>query len=284
MTVLVTGASGHLGRLVVDSLLARGAAPAEIVAGARSPQKIEDLAAKGVRMVPLDYDDPATIAAALDGVDRVLLISGSDVGRRAEQHRAVVEAAAAAGVDLLAYTSLGKGADSPLPLAPDHVATEAAIAASGVPAVILRNNWYFENYLSDLERARETGEIAASVGDGRVSGASRADYAEAAAAVLLEDGHAGKVYELAGETAYGYDELADAIGEVIGRPVAYRRLTTEEHLLGLRAAGLDEGTAGFVAALDAGIAAGGLDTPDPTLARLIGHPAATPTEALRAAL
>ncbi|WP_068403021.1 NAD(P)H-binding protein, partial [Kribbia dieselivorans] len=198
MTILVTGASGHLGRLVVDSLLARGAKPAELIAGARSPEKLADLVAAGVSTVAIDYDDPATLTSALGGVDRVLLVSGSEVGKRVSQHQNVIDAAAAAGVELLAYTSLVRADSSTLPLAPDHLATEQAIAASGVPAVILRNNWYAENYLPDLDRARETGVLAASGGDGKVTPASRRDYADAAAVVLLGDGHAGQVYELAG--------------------------------------------------------------------------------------
>ena len=282
MTILVTGASGHLGHLVVERLLARGAAASDIVAGARTPAKAADLAQRGVRVVTLDYDQPATITAAVQGVDRVLLVSGSEVGRRTAQHTAVIEAAA--GVELLVYTSLYRATESPLPLAAEHVATEQAIAASGLPATILRNDWYTENYVGDLTRARETGEIAASAGDGRVSSASRVDYADAAAAVLLGAAHAGKVYELAGDDAWGYDDLAEAAAEIVGRPVVYRRLTTEEHLAALEAAGLDAGTAGFVAALDAGIAQGALESSDRTLSRLIGRPTTPLVEGLRAAL
>lgn len=281
MTILVTGASGHLGRLVIERLLARGAAASDVVAGARTPDKVAGL---GVRAVELDYDRPETVAAALEGVDRVVLVSSSEVGKRSAQHRTVVDAAKAAGVELLVYTSLFHATESPLPLAAEHIETEQLIAASGIPAAILRNDWYSENYAGDAERARETGEIASSTGDGRVSSASRVDYADAAAAVVLADGHAGKVYELAGDTAWNFDELAAAIGEVIGREVAYRRLTTEEHIAALEAAGLDAGTAGFVAALDAGIAAGALESSDRTLSELIGRPTTPLVDALRAAL
>lgn len=283
MTILVTGATGQLGRLVIDRLLARGAAAGDLVAGARTPAKAADLAARGVRVVPLDYEDPATVAAALTGVDRVLLISSSEVGKRATQHRVVLDAVSAAGVELLGYTSLTRADTSPSPLAPEHLETERAIAASGIPAVVLRNNWYAENYLPDLQRAGTTGEIAAGAGDGKVAVAARVDYADAAAAVLLGDGHAGRTYELGGDAVLDYDDIAAAIGEVLGREVRYRRLTAEEQRAELAAAGLDEGLAGFVVGLDSSIAAGALDLADPTLTTLIGRPTTTLAEALRAA-
>lgn len=282
MTILVTGATGHLGRLVIDSLLARGAAPDEVVAGVRDLDRASDLVDRGVRAVVVDYDRPDTITDALQGVDSVLLISGSEVGRRVDQHRAVVDAAAAAGVTKLVYTSAPKATTSDLVLAPEHKATEELISASGVPAVILRNNWYTENYAGTIEQARATGAFAASVGDGRVASASRRDFAEAAAVVLLDDGHIGQVYELGGDVAWDYDELAAAVSEVIGAPVEYRRVTPDEHLAALAEAGLDEGTAGFVVALDAGIAAGALADSDGTLSRLIGRPTTPLAEGLRA--
>lgn len=279
MTILVTGTSGHLGHLIVERLLARGAAASDIVAGARTPEKVADL---GVRVVEFDYDRPETVAAALEGVDRVMLVSSSEVGKRAAQHKTVIDAAAAAGVELLAYTSLYRATESVLPLAGEHIETEKLIAESGVPAVLLRNNWYTENYAADVARAAETGELAASVGDGRIASASRIDYADAAAVVLLSDDQAGRTYELAGDVSWNFDELAAAVAEVSGRPVAYRRLTSEEHAAGLAAFGLDEGTVGFVVALDAGIAQGGLDASEHTLSELIGRPTTPLIEALRA--
>ncbi|GAA1758546.1 SDR family oxidoreductase [Agromyces humatus] len=282
MTILVTATSGRLGSLVVDALLERGAPPADLVATARDTAKIEQLAARGIRTVELDYDRPETIAAALDGVDAVLLISGSEPGSRAAGHRNVIDAAKAAGVAKLVYTSVSKATTADLALAPDHKATEEAIAASGVPAVILRNNWYIENYAADVSRAASTGIIAASVGDGRVAGAGRADFAAAAAAVLLDDGHLGQVYELDGDAAFGYDELAAAASVVLGREVAYQRLTTDEHMAALEGAGLDAGIAGFVAALDDGIRRGVLGDTDGTLSRLIGRPTTSLVDGLRA--
>lgn len=282
MTILVTGATGHLGRLVIDSLLARGASADDVVAGVRDLARASDLVDHGVRAVVVDYDRPDTIADALHGIDSVLLVSGSEVGRRVDQHRAVIDAAAAAGVTKLVYTSAPKATTSDLVLAPEHKVTEELIAASGVPAVILRNNWYTENYASTVEQARATGAFAASVGDGRVASASRRDFAEAAAVVLREDGHIGQVYELGGDVAWNYDELAAAVSEVVGSPVEYRRVTADEHLALLAEAGLDEGTAGFVVALDAGIAGGALADSDGTLARLIGRPTTPLVEGLRA--
>ncbi|MGN7967627.1 SDR family oxidoreductase [Microbacterium sp. 22179] len=281
MTILVTGATGQLGRLVIDSLLERGAEPSSIIAGVRDLTKASDIAARGVRTAVVDYDRPDTIAAALEGVDSVLLISGSEVGRRTAQHQAVVDAAKAAGVGKLVYTSAPKAPTSDLVLAPEHKATEELIAASGIPAVILRNNWYTENYAGNIAQARETGVVAASVGDGRVASASRKDFADAAAVVLLEDGHLGQAYELGGDVAWTYDELAAAIAEVIGSPVEYRALTAEEHAAALESAGLDAGTVGFVTALDAGIRDGALADTDGTLARLIGRPTTPLVEGLR---
>ena len=282
MTILVTAASGQLGRLVVDALLARGAAPADVVATARDTSKLEEFAARGIRTAELDYARPETIAAALEGVDTVLLVSGSEPGNRAALHQNVIDAAKAAGVAKIVYTSAPRATTSSLVLAPDHKATEEAIAASGVPAVIVRNNWYTENYAADVARAASTGVIAASTADGRVASATRADLAEGAAVVLLEDGHLGEVYEFGGDVAWNYDELAAAASDVVGRDVTYTPLTTDEHVAALQAAGLDAGTAGFVAAIDAGIAEGVLSQTDGTLSRLLGRPTTSLVDGLRA--
>lgn len=284
MTILVTGATGQLGRLVVDNLLARGVEPSAIRAGARDIAKAADLADRGVQVVALDYDAPETVAAAVDGVDALLLISSSEVGKRAAQHQVVIDAARAAGVKKLVYTSASKATTSDLVLAPEHKATEKAIVASGIPAVILRNNWYTENYVADVARAKETGTIAASVGEGRVASASRIDYAEAAAVALTQDGHIGQVYELGGDVAWSFEELAAAASELTGREVRYTPLTTAEHAVALEAAGLDAGTVGFVTALDANIRDGALAETDGTLSRLLGRPTTPLDEGLRAAL
>lgn len=284
MTILVTGASGHLGHLVVDALLARGAAASDIVAGARTVANLDELAARGVRTVQLDYDDPASIAAALDGVDRVLLISGSAVGSRFPGHKNVIDAAAAAGVSQIVYTSASKATSFAWPLGAEHKATEEALAASGLPTVILRNNWYTENYAADVQRAAESGVIAAAVGEGRVAPAARADYAEAAAAVLLEEGHLGRVYELAGDASLGYADLAVAAGEALGREVAYVPISHADLVATLQGVGLDAATAEFVASIDDGIRDGVLADTDGTLSRLIGRPTTHVVDTFRAAL
>lgn len=284
MTVLVTAASGHLGRLVVDALLERGAAPADIVAGARDTARLTDAASRGIRVVELDYSRPETIARALDGVDSVLLISGTEFGSRVAQHRNVIEAAKAAGVAKLVYTSGPKADVSELVLMPEHRGTEEVIAEVGVPAVILRNNWYTENYAQDVALAATTGVIAAATGSGRVASAPRADFAEAAAVVLLEDGHIGEVYELGGDEPWTFAELATAASVVLGRDVVHVAQTPAERVASLVAAGLDEGTAGFVAAIDEGIARGDLAESDGTLARLIGRPTTPLVDALRNAM
>jgi NAD(P)H dehydrogenase (quinone) len=282
VTVLVTAATGQLGRLVLDHLIARGVDPSTVRAGARrDPGRLSSYADQGVEVVHLDYDDADSVTAALQGVDRVLLVSGSEPGIRVPQHRNVVDAAAAAGVQQLVYTSAPKADDTTLVLAPEHKATEELIVASGVPATILRNNWYTENYASDLEAARATGTLVSSAGDGRVASAPRADYAEAAAVVLTEDGHVGQVYELGGDDPWTSAELAAALGEVLGRDVELREVSTEEHVAILQQAGLDEGTAGFVAALQTNTREGTLAGSDGTLSRLLGRPTVGLVDALR---
>lgn len=280
-TYFVTAAGGHLGRLAVEALLERGIAPTDIVAGARSIEKVADLEGRGVRTVQIDYDQPATVAAALKGVDRVLLISGSVPGARVAGHQNVIRAAQAAGVERLVYTSAPRATTFDYALGADHRATEEAIAASGLAAVIVRNNWYHENYAADVARAVETGVIASSVGDARVASASRADYAAGAAAVLVEDGHVGQVYEFAGDVAWSFEEFAVAASEALGREVTYQRLTSEQLAAGLTAAGLDEGTVEFVVGLDEAIAGGVLSGADGTLSRIIGRPTTPLVDGLR---
>lgn len=282
MTILVTAATGQLGRLVVESLLARDVEPNQVLATARRPEALADLVDRGVRTAHLDYDDPGSIAAVLDGVERMLLISGPEVGVRVGQHRAVVDAAARAGVGLLAYTSLLHADTSSILLAPDHRETEAAIRAAGVPFALLRNGWYSDGFRSRIEQARATGEIVGSAGEGRVASAARADYAEAAAVVLAGDGHEGAVYELSGDVAWSFPELAEVIGRIVGREVRYRNLSTDEHIAALEAAGLPAATAQFVAGLDGNIRDGALSDTPGDLSRLIGRPTTPIEETLRA--
>lgn len=281
MTLLVSAASGHLGRLVIDALLARGVAASDLVAGVRTPAKADDLAARGIRVVEFDYARPDTLTAGLEGVTGVLLISGTDVDRVAG-HRNVVEAVRAAGIDRLVYTSAPRVDEIDYALGADHLATERAIAEAGLDATILRNNWYTENYLDSVARAAESGVIVAAVGDARVASASRRDYAEAAAVALTTDEFRGRTLELAGDVAWTYDELAAAAAEVLGREVAYQPVTLEQLTAGLEQAGLDAGTAAFVAGIDDAIARGALSQTDGTLARVIGRPTTPLVAGLRA--
>ena len=284
MSILVTGATGHLGRLTIDSLLARGVDAADIVAFGRSEERLAELAELGVRTAVGSYDDPASLDAAFTGVDRIGFISGSEVGQRSTQHANVVDAATRAGVGLLAYTSAPHADTSDLVLAPEHKATEEKIAASGVPAAILRNNWYTENYVRDARQAAETGVLLGSTGDGKVASASRKDFAEGLAVVLTSNGQAGKIYELGGDVAWDHAELAATIGRIFGREVVVRDVSTEEHIAALREAGLDEGSAGFVATLDANIKNGDLAEVTGELSALIGRPTTPLEQGLREAL
>lgn len=283
MTIAVTGATGHLGRLVVDALL-ETQEPDSIVAVVRDEAKAAPLAEKGVQLRVANYDDPAALEAALAGVAKVLLISSSEIGKRFEQHRNVIDAAKTVGVPYVAYTSAPGATSSALILAPEHKATEEYLAASGLAFTVLRNGWYTENYVQQLETAKQTGTVVAAVGDGRVASASRADFAAGAAAVLLSDGHEGSVYELSGDVAWHYDELAQAISEITGSPVTYRPVDPAEYIGILTGAGLDEATAGFVVALDQNTADGLLAGVTGELSALIGRPTTPLLEGLRAAV
>lgn len=269
--IVVTGASGQLGRLVIEALLKKLPA-AEIVAAVRHPEKVADLAARGVQVRQADYDQPASLASAFKGADKLLLISASEVGRRVPQHRAVIEAAKAAGVGLLAYTSILHADTSPLPLAAEHQETESLIRASGLPAVILRNGWYSENYLAGIPAALQYGVVLGSAGEGRIASAARADYAEAAAAVLMLDNQAGRIYELAGDQAYTLGDLAREISQQSGKAVAYQNLPESEFKAALLGAGLPEGLATLLAESDIGASKGGLFDDGRQLSRLIGRP------------
>lgn len=271
--VFVTGASGQLGRLVVAELLRRVPA-ARIVAGVRKAesQAAHDLSALGITVRIADYARPETLAEAFEGVDRLLLISSSEVGQRVPQHRNVIAAASRAGIGLIAYTSLLRADTSPLGLAGEHRATEAILAESGVPAVILRNGWYTENYTASLPAALAHGVMLGSAGAGRIASAARADYAEAAAAVLTAEAAGGRVYELAGDEAYTLDAFAAAAAQASGRPIRYQDLPAPEYRAALLAAGLPDGVASLLADSDAGAAQGALFDDGHALRTLIGRP------------
>ncbi len=279
--IVITGASGQLGRLVIEALLQKVPA-GEIVAAVRNPEKVADLAARGVQVRVADYDQPATLAAAFAGADKLLLISASEVGRRLPQHRAVIDAAKAAGVGLLAYTSILHADSSPLPLAAEHKETEALIRASGLPAVILRNGWYTENYLAGIPAALQYGVVLGSAGEGRIASAARADYAAAAAAVLTLDNQAGRIYELAGDESYTLADLAGEIAKQSGRAVNYQNLPESDFKAALLGAGLPDFLATLLAESDVGASQGGLFDDSRQLSRLLGRPT-TPLAPLVAA-
>jgi NAD(P)H dehydrogenase (quinone) len=271
MKIGVTGATGQLGRLVMNNLLEKCPA-AELVAVVRDSAKADDLTRKGVEVRVANYEDPASLQAAFKGLDKLLLISSSEVGKRAPQHKNVIDAAKVAGVKHLVYTSAPKATTSSLVLAPEHKATEEYLAASGVPYSVLRNNWYTENYAQTMKMARDTGAVVAATGSGRVASATRSDYAAGAAAVLCGEGHEGKVYEFSGDHAWDFNELAATISEVTGVPCVYKPVQVPDVVAGMVKAGMDEGLAGFFAAVDANIAEGCLGEATSDLSQLIGRP------------
>ncbi|MBW0105297.1 NAD(P)H-binding protein [Pseudonocardia sp. KRD291] len=282
-TYAVTGATGALGALVVGELLGRGVPAADVVAVVRTPSKAEDLAARGVTVRRGDYSAPETLPAALAGVDVLLLVSGNEVGRRVPQHEAVIEAAVDAGVGRIVYTSVLRADTTELALAPEHKATEELLRRSGVLFTVLRNGWYTENYTERIPEYLARGAIVGAAGGGRVAAATRADYAAAAAEVLLGDGHAGAVYELGG-TPFTFTELAAQITRASGTEVGYTDVGVAELVGILQGAGLDEPTAGFVAALDEAIARGDLDADPADLVRLLGRPSTPLADAVRASV
>lgn len=284
MSTLVTAASGQLGQLVLSGLLAKGVNPKTIVAGARSVDKLSAFAALGVEVRDLDYENPDTFEAAFEGVTKMLLISGSDIGKRLPQHTAVANAAKARGVEHIVYTSAPRADNTTLQLATEHTATESVIRETGVPFTFLRNNWYFENYLPQIPAYLASGAIFGAAGDGKVSGAARADYAAAAVAVLTESGHEGVTYELGGDSAFTMADLAEAISDATGTPVVYKDVSIEELQGILESTGMPQPVAAVIADIDRSIEAGELFASSGDLARLIGRPTTSLLDAVKAAI
>ena len=272
MSIVVTGATGHLGRLTVEALLARGVDPATITATGRDPGRLAELDALGVRTAAADYDDVASLKQAFEGADKVLLVSGIDLGRRTEQHANAIDAARSAGVTFIAYTSAPYADTTKLLIAVEHRATEELLEASGLAYSFLRNGWYIENYTGQLADTIESGVLVGSAGEGKVSVAARFDYAEAAAVVLSTDGHDGKVYELGGDEGVTYADIAAAIADASGRPVVYQDVPSEVRLDGMVSAGLPAPVAEILVDADRAIADGELEVNSGDLARLIGRP------------
>ncbi|WP_326610900.1 SDR family oxidoreductase [Streptomyces scopuliridis] len=272
MSIVVTGATGHLGRLVVESLLADGVPADGIAIVVRNEEKAAGLVARGVEPRVADYSRPETLTDAFRAGDRVLLISGSEVGQRVAQHSAVIDAARAAGVAQLAYTGVLGGPDADFQLAAEHKATEQLILDSGLPYTFLRNGWYTENYTGNLAPVLEHDAVVAAAGEGRVASATRADYAAAAAAVLTGEGHLNKAYELSGDTAWSLSEYAAELSRQTGRTIAYNNVPAETLLGILTGAGVPEPMAAILVDVDHAIERGRLAGTSGDLARLAGRP------------
>ncbi|WP_062012035.1 SDR family oxidoreductase [Streptomyces hygroscopicus] len=283
MSIVVTGATGHLGRLVVEGLLEKVPAD-QITAVVRDAGKAAGLADRGVRLHVADYNRPETLTGAFAAGDKVLLISGSEIGQRGPQHQAVIDAAKEAGVALLAYTSVLGGPAADFTLADEHKVTERAITDSGLPYVLLRNGWYNENYTENLAPVLEHGAVVGAAGEGRVASASRADYAAAAVAVLTGEGHEGKVYELSGDTAWGFAEYADVVAAQSGKKIVYRVVSTEEFRTILTGSGMPEPVAAILSDVEAAIERGRLAATPGDLSRLIGRLTTPIADSVAAAL
>jgi NAD(P)H dehydrogenase (quinone) len=273
MNTVITGATGQLGRLVIADLLASGVPADGITAVARNKEKAADLAAQGVKVAVADYDDPASFVDVFTAGDRVLLISGSEPGRRVPQHAAVIDAAKAAGVAQLAYTGIFGGPDNPMLLGSEHRATEQLILDSGLPYTFLRNNWYSELAVRDIAEAVESGAIVNSAGpEARLATATREDYAAAAAAVLTQDGHLNQAYDLGGDTAWTFTEFAEELTRQTGKPVVHQTIPNEDVLAALESAGIPTDFAKVLADVDIQTTAGALAATPGTLGKLIGRP------------
>jgi NAD(P)H dehydrogenase (quinone) len=280
MTIGITGATGHLGRLVVQKLKTHVPA-SDLVALVRSPAKAADL---GIAVREADYDRPDTLVRALKGIDTLLFISASEIGKRLAQHHNIIEAAKKAGVKRIVYTSLLHADNSPINLASEHLPTENEIKASGIPYTILRNGWYTENYTGSIGGALAGGAFIGSAGEGKVSSAARADYADAAVAAVTGTGQEGKTYELAGDTSWTLADLAAEISRQSGKSIPYRNLPEGEYAKALEGFGLPKPMASAIASWDTGASKGGLFDESHQLSKLIGHPTTPMSETVKEAL
>ncbi|TKU51718.1 SDR family oxidoreductase [Citrobacter sp. wls757] len=278
--IAITGATGQLGQYVIESLL-KTVPASQIVAIVRNPAKATALSQQGITVRQADYSDEAALTAALQGIDKLLLISSSEVGQRAPQHRNVINAAKAAHVKFIAYTSLLHADTSPLGLADEHVATEKMLAESGIAYALLRNGWYTENYLASAPAALEHGVFIGAAGEGKIASATRADYAAAAARVISEDGHAGKTYELAGDAGWALSQLAAELAKQSGKKVVYQNLSEADFAAALKGVGLPAGLADMLADSDTGASKGGLFDDSHTLSKLIGRPTTSLSDSVK---
>jgi NAD(P)H dehydrogenase (quinone) len=282
--IAISGATGQLGRLTLDSLLAAGTPATSVAALVRQPAKAADIAARGMHVRTADYDKPALLDAALDGVEKLLLIASSEIGRRFAQHRNVVDAARRQQVQLVVFTSLLHADTSPLDLAPEYRETEQFLKASGLPYVILRNGWYTENYTASVPAALSLGAFYGSAGEGRIASAARADFAAAAAKALSSAVAPGSTLELAGDHAYTLAELAAELSRQTGKTIPYRNLPQADYRAALLNAGLPEPLAAGLANWDVGASHDALFDDGRQLSRLIGRPTTPLAESIRQAL
>ncbi|MCL6243028.1 MULTISPECIES: SDR family oxidoreductase [Acinetobacter] len=283
MKIAITGATGQLGQLVLQFLLKETAAE-NIIALVRSTEKAASLQAQGIELRHFDYDQPDTLVPALQGVDKLLLISANEIGRRTPQHKAVIDAAVEAKVPYLAYTSLLRADTSPLGLSQEHRETESLIQASGLTYTFLRNNWYVENYLAAAGHVVETGTLFGAAKDGKINAATRANYAEAAAKVLTSSGHENKTYELASSDSFTLAQLAETLQQVSGQNVHYQNLTAEDYTQGLLQAGLPAGLVDVIVDADINSIGGAMQSDRKDLEQLLGHPTTSLRSAVEAAL
>ncbi|MBJ9094350.1 SDR family oxidoreductase [Citrobacter freundii] len=281
--IAITGATGQLGQHVIESLL-KTVPASQIVAIVRNPAKATALSQQGITVRQADYSDEAAFTTALQGIDKLLLISSSEVGQRAPQHRNVINAAKAAHVKFIAYTSLLHADTSPLGLADEHVATEQMLAESGIAYALLRNGWYTENYLASAPAALEHGVFIGAADEGKIASATRADYAAAAARVISEEGHAGKTYELAGDAGWTLSQLAAELAKQSGKKVVYQNLSEADFAAALKGVGLPAGLADMLADSDTGASKGGLFDDSHTLSKLIGRPTTSLADSVKGIL
>ncbi|MCH7230668.1 SDR family oxidoreductase [Glycomyces sp. L485] len=282
--IAVTGATGNLGRLVIEHLLERGVPAGEIAALVRDPDRASDLTKRGVEVRHADYDRPNTLQPALAGVEKLLLVSSSEVGRRLPQHQAVIDAAKYADVGLLLYTSMLHADTSQVALATEHIGTERYLHEAGVPFLILRNGWYMENYTQNLDQVIESGTLYGAAGKGRVAAATRNDYAEAAAVLLTEDHGVDRVFELCGDEPFTYEELAATIGKVAGTDVVYQNMDPDAYAQALVQSGVQLPAATMAADADEGVARGDLDSNSTDLVDLLRRPTMSLQDVVRGAI
>lgn len=278
MKIGITGATGQLGSLVLKELIKKQG-PSNLVALVRSPEKVHEVEARA-----FDYEKPGDLAAALEGIDTLLLISGNEIGKRASQHKNVIDAAKEAGVQWIVYTSILKADTSTISLAGEHLATEKSLHESGIPFTLLRNGWYTENYMGSVEGAIASGAFIGSAQNGKISSASRQDFAEAAAIVLADEKHKGKIYELAGDESFTLEELAKEISKQTGKDIPYKNLPEAEYSKTLKGFGLPEVYADGIASWDVSASKGDLYDDSKTLSTLLGRPTTPLSESVNAVL